>query len=313
MRLTAFLKIMILSILIISCSSNDEDDAITETIEYPSFGSEIEVTINDLSFDAMEPFISFDGNYLFFNNINDGVHTKLYYADKVNDSTFNYVGELIGTNQTSAPHLDAVADMDSNGNFYWTSTRNYPSELNNLFRGNFSGGNVSDIERVQGDFNMNIPGWLVMDHGISMDGEFLYFNNARFDDENCQGPCETLLGVAKKNNDAMFSTLPNSESILQHINNVNYIYYAPCISNDNQELYFTRYLKGQITTGTVFEICVAVRENSTSEFSIPKVLFSETISDLIEAPTLTADKNIMYYHRKTSDSHKIMMRYRTSL
>jgi len=210
MKAKAFYIITLITLLIFSCSSNDNDP--TESLTYPSFGSEIEVTINGLSFDAMEPFISPNGNYLFFNNLNDGINTKLYYATKINDSTFNYVGELTGTNQTTPPHLDAVADMDSNGNFYWTSTRNYPTELNNLFHGTFSVGNVSDIERVQGDFNMNTPGWLVMDHGISLDGQFLYFNNARFDDVNCQGPCETTLGVAKK---TMNQHLVNFQ-ILQH-------------------------------------------------------------------------------------------------
>jgi hypothetical protein len=270
-------KIVLVTLITISCSSNDSE--ISATPIYPSFGPKIEVTINDLSFDAMEPFISSDGNYLFFNNLNDGIDTKLFYATKINDSTFNYVGELLGANQTTTPHLDAVADMDSNSNFYWTSTRDYPTELNNLFRGSFSDGIISNIERVQGDFNRNTPGWLVMDHGVSLDGQFLYFNNARFDEDNCQGPCETTLGVGQKNNVSTFSTLPNSESILQNINDTNYIYYAPCISSDNQELYFTRYLKGQITPGTTFEICVAVRSNPLSEFSNP-------ISNLIEAPPL---------------------------
>jgi len=305
-----YFKIIFISLLITSCSSNEESD---NSIIYPSFNIEIEVTINNLSFDAMEPFLSPDGNYLFFNNINDGINTKLYYATKVNDSTFNYEGELIGTNQTATPHLDAVADMDIDGNFYWTSTRNYPTELNNLFHGTFSNGTVSNIERVQGDFNMHIPGWLIMDHGISLDGQFLYFNNARFDDTNCQGPCETTLGIAQKDNATTFSIFPNSSTILQNINDANYIYYAPCISSDNLELYFTRYLKGEITSSTTFEICVAVRSNSSSEFSIPSVLFSENISNLIEAPTLTVDKKIIYYHQKTSNSHKIMMRYRNTL
>ncbi len=143
MRIKVFLRIIFLSLIIISCSSSDDD--VTESLVYPSFGSEIEVTINDLSFDAMEPFLSPNGNYLFFNNLNDGINTKLYYATKINDSTFNYVGELMGSNQTIAPHLDAVADMDSNGSFYWTSTRDYPDELNNLFRGSFSDGNVVTI------------------------------------------------------------------------------------------------------------------------------------------------------------------------
>ena len=310
MRIKSFYLIIVLSLLVICCSSND--DNINNSSIYPSFGSEIEVTIKGLSFDAMEPFVSPDGFYLFFNNLNDGINTKLYYATKVNDSTFNYIGELTGTNQTIAPHLDAVADMDANGNFYWTSTRNYPAELNNLFHGSFNAGNVSNIKRVQGDFNMDTPGWLIMDHGISLDGQYLYFINARFDDTNCVGPCETTFGVAQKNDASTFNTLPNSASILQNINDTNYIYYAPCISSDNLELYFTRYLKGQITPATVFEICVAIRGNSFDEFSIPEVLFSDTISNLIEAPTLTVDKNIMYYHRKSSDSHKIMMRYRIS-
>jgi hypothetical protein len=305
-------KVLCISLLIISCSSNDTDDN-DDQLTYPSFGPEIEVTITGLSFDAMEPFLSSNGTYLFFNNLNDGINTKLYYATRVNDSTFNYEGELIGTNQTTTPHLDAVADMDSNGNFYWTSTRNYPTELNNLFHGTFNSGNVNDIQRVEGDFNMNMPGWLVMDHGISLDGQFLYFNNARFDDANCLGPCETTLGIAEKVNATTFNTLSNSSSILQNINDSNYIYYAPCISSDNLELYYTRYLKGDITANTTFEICVAIRTNSTTEFSTPKVLFSETIANLIEAPTLTVDKNIMYYHQKTSNSHKIVMRNRTTL
>ncbi len=305
------INLIFIALLAWSCSTDENQDVQNQL--YPTFGSEIDVTINGLTFDSMEPFISADDNYMFFNNLNDGINTKLYYATKINDSTFNYVGELMGTNQTITPHLDAVADLDSDDNFYWTSTRNYPTELDNLFHGTFNSGNVIDIERVRGDFNMNVPGWLIMDHGISFDGQFLYFINARFDDTNCQGPCETTMGIAQKDNASTFNTLPNSVSILKNINDPNYIYYAPCISSDNLELYFTRYLKGQITSRTVFEICVAVRNNSLVEFSIPKVLFSEVISDLIEAPTITTDKNIIYYHRKTNGSHKIVMRYRNSL
>lgn len=315
MKMNALLETLLISLVITSCSSNDSDindSDISESLSFPSFGPEIAVNISGVSFDSMEPFVSPDGNYLFFNSLNDGIDTKLYYATKSNDSTFSFVGELVGTNQQTSPHLDAVADMDSTGNFYWTSTRNYPTELDNLFRGTFNSGSVSDIERVHGDFNMNIPGWLVMDHGISLDGQFLYFSNARFDDTTCLGPCETTMGIAQKDNSSTFNTLPNSASILQTINDANYIYYAPCISSDDLELYYTRYLKGVITPSTVFEICVAVREDAQSEFSIPSVLFSKTISNLIEAPTLTVDKQIIYYHQKTADSHKIVMRYRNS-
>jgi hypothetical protein len=116
MRLNAFLKIMFVSFIISSCFSDEEE--ITESLVYPSFGPELEVSVNDLSFEAMKPFLSPNGNYLFFNNLNDGINTKPYYATKIDDSTFNYEGELVGSNQTATPHLDAVAHMDSNVNFY---------------------------------------------------------------------------------------------------------------------------------------------------------------------------------------------------
>ncbi|MFT4661877.1 MAG: hypothetical protein ACI8XB_002158 [Patiriisocius sp.] len=277
---------------------------------YPTFGPEIDVSILGLSFDAMEPFISADGNILFFNNLNDGINTKLYYATFINDSTFSFAGEVNGANQIAPPHLDGVADMDSDDNFYWTSTRDYPAQLDNLFHGSFNDGNVTDIGRVHGDFNKGILGWLVVDHGISYNGQLLYYNNFRFDDNNCQGPCETEMGIAQKVNDSTFNQIPNSDVILQNIKDTNYIYYAPCISSDDLEFYYTRYPRDTITENTLFEICVAVRDSPTDIFSIPAVLFSEFIGDLIEAPTLTVDKQIMYHHRKIIGSHKIVMRYR---
>ena len=280
---------------------------------YPTFSLEKNVTINGLTFDAMEPFISPDGDYLFFNNLNDGINTKLYFATYVNDSTFTFVDEINGTNQTN-PQLNAVADIDEFDNFYWTSTRDYPAQLDNLHHGTISNGTVTNIDRVYGDFNKNTPGWLVMDHGISLDGQYLYFNNARFGDSTCQGPCETEIGVAEKANDSTFYTLSNSESILQTVNDTNFKFYAPCISSNNLELYYTRYPDTTVLTPeSLFEICVVVRNSPNDNFSEPTVLFSAQIGNLIEAPTLTQDMTIMYYHKKTPTSHKIVMRKRTSI
>ncbi|MBN1597552.1 MAG: T9SS type A sorting domain-containing protein [Bacteroidales bacterium] len=280
--------------------------------DYPVYNDEKQITVNELTFDAMEPFITPDGNYLFFNCSNESVIVKLFYASRVNDSTFNFEGELNGPNQEAAQCLDAVADIDSLNNFYWTSTRDYPGEFENLFHGTFTEGSVSNIGRVRGGFYIYIPGWLIMDHGISCNGEFLYFNNARLDAASCTGPCETHIGIAQKQNDSTFNVLANSDEILQNVNDDDYIYYAPCISGDNLELYFTRYLKGEITESTIVEMCVAVRNNSTEVFSEPNVLFADVIANIAEAATLTSDKQIMYYHKKIDDEYKIMMRYRES-
>ena len=61
---------------------------------------------------------------------------------------------------------------------------------------------------------------------------------------------------------------------------------------------------------TTFDICVAGRNTTTENFSIPLVLFSENINLLIETPTLATGKQMIYYHKKTLGVHKIVMRRR---
>lgn len=273
-----------------------------------AFGPEQSVTISGWNADAMEPFLSADGGHLFFNNLNDGVNTQLFYANRLDDAHFVWVGALSGANQPTSPRLDAVADMDAQNNFYWTSTRDYPAELNNLFRGDFTSGNILNAARVQGDFNKNTPGWLVMDHGISRDGQYLYFNNARFDDQNCIGPCETEIGIAQKINATTFNKPSNSAALLAQINQPAYINYATYISNDQKALYFTRYLKGSLLSAPLFEICVATRSQTSVAFSAPRVLFSD--ANFIEGPTLSPDERILYYHKKVGEVYQIKMRYR---
>ena len=103
----------------------------------------------------------------------------------------------------------------------------------------------------------------------------------------------------------------DSDVILQNINNTNYIYYAPCITTDNLELYYTRFTAGNVGVNTLAEICVAKRTTTTDAFSSPTVLFSNTVGNgIIEAPTLTTDKQLMYYHQKVNGVHVIMMRTR---
>ena len=211
-------------IILIICSCAKEEMSDVEKIIYPEYGPELEVSIAGLTSDAMEPFISPDGQFLFFNNINDGITTKLFYSSRVDDSNFTLIGELEGPNQSNSPYLNAVPDLDSKGNFYWTSVRDYPQELDNLFKGTFNEGTVSNIGRIRGNFNKSTPGWLVMDHGISVDGKFLYYNNARFDENNCEGPCETIIGIAEKVDDFTFNVIADSQKILENINDDNYIY-----------------------------------------------------------------------------------------
>ncbi len=273
---------------------------------YPTFGPEIKVTITGLTFDAMEPFISIDGNTLFFNSLNSGGNTNLYYATKVNDSTFNYIGLVGGCYDSSANHLDAVASLDSINNFFWTSLRSIP----NLYRGVYLAGNVNTISRVYGTCNILSPGWIIMDAAINYQGNLLYYSNGYFGPTytECVGvPCEAKLGVAEKMNDSIYNKTTYSDAIFSNVNDTNYIVYAPQVTKDGLELFYTRLLKGSYNT----EICVSVRTTISDTFSLPTVLHSN-FGYVPEAATPTTDKQKIYYHQKDGTLiFRIYLRYRT--
>jgi hypothetical protein len=301
------LALPILLVMILVACASDDGNPIVNDIAYEN---PIEVTINGYTDHAMEPFLSPDGQTLFYNSQNTGINTKLYYATRISDTEFEFKGEVNGANETQSDQLNAVPDMDETNQFYWTSVRDYPNKLDNLHFGTYANGAVTGIGRVQGDFYVGQDGWLVMDHGISFHGQTLFYNNARFDDQNCVGPCETFLGMAKKQTNGVFSKIADSDSVLAQINDANFIYYAPCITKDELELYYTRYQAGTVTPSTAIEICVSIRANKTDAFGSPSVLFSSTILTIVEAPTLSADKHLMYYHQKVNGLHKIFLRTR---
>jgi hypothetical protein len=273
---------------------------------YPTFGTETKVTITGLTFDAMEPFISLDGNTLFFNSLNSGGNTNLYYATKINDTTFTYVGLVGGTYDPSPDHLDGVASLDSLNNFFWVSVRNFP----NLQRGTYLAGSVNNITRTFGDFNIFTPGWIIMDAAINYQGNLLYYCNAYFGPTftECPGvPCEAKLGVAQKVNDSTFNKLINTNAIFSNVNDTNYIIYAPQVTKDGLELYFTRILKNTINS----EICLSVRNSITDNFSLPTVIHSN-LGFIPEAASPTTDKQKIYYHQKDGTGiFHIYIRYRT--
>ena len=103
-------------------------------------GNAVPVTIRGYHGDAMEPFLSADGKYLFFNNRNDpGTDTNLYFAAPRRRTTFSYGGAIAGAN---SPALDAVASMDAADHFYFVSTRSYAAHARNDLPG--------DVQRTDG-------------------------------------------------------------------------------------------------------------------------------------------------------------------
>ena len=279
-------------VLIVNCGNKNGGPEIE--VSYPEFTDEVEVIIDGYDKDAMEPFISKDGHFLFFNSLNDGDSTSLYYAARVNDTMFNFEGEISGVNGP-VPHLDAVASMDINNVFYFVSTRDYPDVFQNYQIGEFNNGVVNNVKCVMGDFYIYEPGWLIMDAEISKNGDLLYYVNAQFGGNPL--PLQAYIGIAEKG-DSSFDKLDSSDDILMNVNDSDYLIYAPSISSDGNELYFTRIRKGILIT----QICVSVRDDNTENFSTPQWI--EIEGNAVEAPSLTDGGERLYYHKKLDRDDK---------
>jgi hypothetical protein len=251
------------------------------------------VTILGYNQDTMEPFISTDGQYLFFNSLNDGQNTSLLYAEAIDTTTFQFKGEIKGVN-TLPPHLDAVASMDDANNLYFITTRDYPDNYHNLMTGVFEDGVVVNLTRVEGDFYIEESGWLIMDAEISRDGNTLFVVNAQFTGGAL--PKKADIRIAHKV-DGEFVLDANSDSLMGEINTAS-LEYAPASSQDGLMLMFTRIFIIQT------QILVSTRTSTTDPFGTPRRL---DLSGLIEAPTITLDGSKVYYHQKTGTIYEIYM------
>jgi len=265
------------------------------------------VTIEGYSGRAMEPFIAPDGKTLFFNNSNQpGVDTNLHVATRLGPNEFRHVGELTGAN---SPVLDAVPSMDRDGRFYFTSVRQYDRDLKSIFVGQFSNGTLERVHAVEGDFSPTTPGWINMDVEISQDGGTMYISRARFE-AGIPVPQESDLMVAHRAG-AAFTIDPQSHDLLAKVNTTA-LEYAPAISANGLELYFTR-ARGLGTGGAAasptVEILVARRTRTDAPFDEPQVL--EALKGYVEAPSLSRDGSEMFFHMKVAGQFVIYRALRT--
>lgn len=257
----------------------------------PVFIQPVSVTINGYNGNSMEPFISPDGNTLFFNNLNaPPENTNLHWATKINDSSFQYRGEMSGVNTAD---LEGVPSVDTAGNFYFVSTRSYATTLSSLYQGNYSNGAVTNVQLTDA-VSLHQPGWLIFDAAISANGQTLFLTDGRFD--NSSIPLEADLVIAAKNG-GVFQRLPNSDDLLKNVN-TQALEYAPCISNNQLELYFTR-LALPVTPDSTPQMLIATRKSPNEPFSTPAVITS--ITGFAEAVALAPDQKTLYYHKKEND------------
>ena len=255
------------------------------------------VAIEGYDGDAMEPFVSRDGKYLFFNNLNEPkVNTNLYWAERIDDLHFKYRGEIQGVN---TPALEGVASMDREGNFYFVSNRSYDQTASTLYRGKFAEGALSGVELVSG-VSLAKPGIVNFDAEISADGNTLYFVESEF--SILGQPKNARILFARRNGNA-FMRDENSAAILKAID-TDGLNYAPATSASELEIFFTRVG----TNGPA--IYMAKRAAKTLPFGEPMRL--SAIDGFVEGPTLSPDELSLYYHKKENGHFAIYRVTRTA-
>lgn len=258
------------------------------------------VVISGYTGSAMEPFLSPDGRYLFFNNENQpNADTNLQFAERTGKLTFRYLGELPGAN---SPALDAVPSIDTTGHFYFTTLREYGRTMNSIYTGYFDGQRVSNVHPVTGDISPKTPGSVNMDVCISPDGQTLYISRAVIF-PGATAPAKSDLMLARLK-DGVFRMDPDGARIMSNIN-TDALEYAPDISADGRELFFTRASQRSAGSDAVasVRIMVAKRVSEDVPFGEPHVL--SALTGFVEAPTISLDGREMFYHKKVGQKFTI--------
>ncbi len=254
------------------------------------------VEVQGYDADAMEPFLSPDGRFLFFNSSNaPGVDTDIHFASRAGPLAFRLLGEPPGVNSKS---LDGVPGMDAAGRFYFTSVREYPRTLRSVFAGDFDGQRVLRVRSVEGDIQPPRIGSVNMDVGISLDGRTMYISRAWFLPLLPLPPIASDLLVAARREDGSFLIDPRGAEIMRKVN-TRALEYAPAISPDGLELYFTR---ADIPGG--LRIMVARRRSKDAPFEEARVLSGLTTGE-VEAPTVSTDLSELFYHKKVAGKWRL--------
>jgi len=293
----------ILLLLCTACTARADDsvsiaDAPDAKHNFGVFTNPEPVTIEGYSQDAMEPFVSPDGNCLFFNNSNSARPTNLYYATRIDDVTFKFQSEIVGANSGGLT-LSAVPSMDINNIFYFISDRSYGQTFSTIYSGTFSAGSLSNVALVPG-VSKDKPGDVNFDQCISPDGGTLYFVDGVFSG-GASVPAVATIAIAKRHGDH-FVRLKNSAEIMRKINTHD-LNYAPDVSKSGLEFFFTRIPIQGSQPKPPPVIYTATRSKTSKPFGAPRKI--EAITGFAEAPALSPDEKSLYFHLKASGTFVI--------
>ena len=251
------------------------------------------VRIASYTGEAMEPFVSRDGKFLFFNTRNDpGVDTNLHVAEVSFDGHFRYLGLLEGTRSTD---LDAVATMSADSRFCFISPREYRRTLVSVFCGTFDGTKVVDAAPQTGLATARL-GRLIFDMEISADGRSMVYAEGSFSGKAT--PDDADLYLAKQGVNG-FEPDASGKRILARLN-TDALEYAPALSADGLSLTFTR-LEG-VWPFQSPSLLRATRSHTSQYFGEPKRITA--IDGFVEGASYAPD-GALYFHKRVTNRFQI--------
>lgn len=272
------------------------------------WSTETETLITGYSANAMEPQISADGTVLLFNDKPSfDTAMDIHFAVKQSNGSFAYAGLLTGANNSSV--LDGVPAVDSANNFYFISLRNYgagsPARYRTIFGAQLSTSSglsainvaAADSSFADGPTPDGSKFYVDMDMGVSWDGTKAVVARAQF--TSGQGyPDVSQLEMFNLNpTTRALSTDTNSATTLQNVNVDNCLLYAPNLSDDKLELFYTA-LQANSSGSFDFKILVAERSSTALPFESGKIISGIT-GQAVEGPTITLHDGgkTLYYHK----------------
>jgi hypothetical protein len=266
---------------------------------YEGFSDPQPVSLSGYTLSAMEPEISPDGDYLLFNtsNVAPGI-PALELATRTGPGTFEYDGALHGEGVNEPGQLSGTPSLDREGDLYFVSPRSYPETLSSVYTGRFIAGAVTDVHLLAG-VSGETPGMLDFDVAVSPDGASIFASVGDFRTGSLAAAHIALF----ERSGAGFVADPASTKLLHAVNRPTALDYAAAVSSDGLELFFTRAIPAKGAKGLP-----AVYRASRSRTSKPfgHVQRVGAISGFAEAPSLSDDGTVLYYHQLVGSSFRIM-------
>lgn len=264
------------------------------------FGPPQPVSIEGFSDHAMEPFITRDGEALFFNNRNEPApRTELHWASRIDATHFRYRGRVSGANSS---HLDGVASLARDGTFAFISLRAFDARHATIWAGRWDGAGVSHLA-LQTALSPGAPPRFNMDAELSASGARLYFTDNLW---GLIGPRTSDLRVAVREGGA-YRRAPEHDRWFAQVNTRAALEFAPATSEDELELYFTR-LTMHFLLRPQFEIMAASRARADEPFGAPERIVA--LQGYVEAPSVAPD-GALYFHAKLGETFRVMRTART--